>query len=94
MPARPGQEPCACSPPGPELQALCIRSQAPVLGRVEVVERTQAPKDWKAPSGWTEALCVPAQSLQRGTAPSCGVCWAAVRCVGECFAATYLASAL
>lgn len=35
--------------PGPDLQAVCIRSQAPVLGKVEVGERTQAPKDWKAP---------------------------------------------
>lgn len=39
MRMRPGQEPCPCSPLGPELQALCIRSQAPVLGKVEAVER-------------------------------------------------------
>lgn len=35
----PGQEPYPCSPLRPELQALCIRSQAPVLGKVEAVER-------------------------------------------------------
>ena len=53
-----------------------------------------APEDWQALAGWTEALCVPAQSLQRSAAPSRGVCWAALRRVGGCFAATDLASTL
>lgn len=86
------QEPCPCGPLGPVLQALCVRLQAPVLGKVEVVERMQSPKDWKSPAVWTEALCVPAQSLHLGAAPSWGIF--ARHCVGGCSAAAYLASTL
>ena len=86
------QEPCPCGPLRPVLQALRIRSQAPALGKVELVERMQSPKDWTSPAVWTEALCVPAQSLHLGAAPSWGIF--ARHCVGGCFAAACLASTL
>ena len=82
----------SCGPLRPVLQALRIRSQALALGKVELVERMQSPKDWTSPAVWTEALCVPAQSLHLGAAPSWGIF--ARHCVGGCFAAACLASTL